>query len=196
MTALTLSEARSILLRECNSFTRLPELIAMQYALGGEDWLRLLGEEWSCCDNIGEHADDLWDTPLADLLDTRGHDRDTLRRLVMSEAECEAFDALADQFEVWRGCYALNKWGLSWSLDRSIAAGFPQKHRYRRPEQALLVGARVAKNDVAFLKLDRGEAEVVVHKPRHISTSHLHWVLHDEGGPSALRLIDSTGALV
>jgi len=164
-------------LRFCNSFNRLPTLISIWFGQYGDieasEWLRLLGEEWSVCDNIGEFADDtrgvsLWDTPLGDVL-TGGLDGSAM----MSAAEQDAFAALPDKVEVWRGCYANNKWGLSWSLDRATAEGFPALHRYRGEGRPLLVRAMADKSKIAALKLDREEIEIITHRPRHISTSKI-----------------------
>ena len=157
-------------LKYCSSYTRLPTLLALWAGLAVEyrDWLVLLGEEWPSCDNIGQHLDDLWETPFADVLDRPSE----LRHLLMDKAERAAFNALPDHFEVWRGCYSANKWGVSWSLDRAAAQRFPMLHRYRQAGQPILVRARANKSDAAFLKLDRGESEIVIHRPRHISTSH------------------------
>lgn len=155
-----------------NSYTRLPTLLALWRGGGVEhwDWLALLGEEWSVCDNIGEHADALLeDTPFADLAD----DPAALRHRFMDADELRQFDALPEVVTIYRGCYAANKWGLSWSLDRAMAERFPTLHRYRQDGQALLVTARIAKDRIIALKGDRGEAEIIAVRPTHISTRHL-----------------------
>jgi hypothetical protein len=175
---LTLSEGREAL-RFCNSFNRLPHLIELAWSFDQwTDWLILLGEEWTGCDNIAQFADSLFDeTPFADLLrepEFRAH--------LMTPAEQAALAALPDEVEIFRGCYAHNKWGLSWSLDRSTAERFPLLHRYRHEGQPLLVRARIAKADILAVKLCRDEAEVIAARagrrrgpigPKHISTSHI-----------------------
>lgn len=170
-------EAARAAVRYCGSYDRLPRLIELWGNLEVErdDWLRVLGEEWSVCDNVGAWLDDLWDTPFADLFDGSPADRAEARALVMDDSDRAAFEALPDQFEVWRGCYAPNKWGVSWSLDRDTAIRFPGLHRYRQEGQALLVRARARKDEVGFVKVGRDEAEIVLHRPRHISTTHLRW---------------------
>ena len=79
----------------------------------------------------------------------------------------------SDQLTVYRGCYATNKWGFSWSLEREVAARLPFLHRYRQEDQALLVRATVAKRDIVALKHDRQEAEVICWRPKHVATSKL-----------------------
>lgn len=156
-------------LRLCNSFNRLPTLINIAGRMEWWGWLRLLGEEWSVCDNIGKNADRLLDeTPFADLAE-----RPQGRELLMDADEQAALAALPDEVTVFRGCYASNKWGLSWSLDRDLAAKFPTLNRYTQDGQAFLVKARVRKADIIALKLDRGEAEIIALRPKHISTSKL-----------------------
>jgi hypothetical protein len=164
-------------LRFCNSFNRLPTLIEIWLGSCGditaEEWLRLLGEEWACCDNIAQHAGSeemvsLWDTPFADVISG-----DLDGSLMMTDEEREAFVRLPETMEVWRGAYAHNKWGLSWSLDRETAAKFPALHRYQHEGQPILVRAIASKRHIAALKLDRGEAEIITYRPRHVSTSKI-----------------------
>lgn len=157
-------------LARCNSYTRLPTLIDMSPELEFADWLKLLGDWWSLCDNVGEWADHLMDlTPLGYVLDAPA----ALRPALMTDLELAQLEALPDPVTVWRGCYASNKWGLSWSTDRETAERFPTLARYRQEGQPLLVKAVVAKQDIIALKLDRNEAEIVAWRPKHISTSHL-----------------------
>lgn len=160
---LTFEEADGILHRDCNSYTRLSSLIAMQFEVDSNDWLRLLGEWWTSCDDISERARDeedfsLWQSPF-EWLAERPLD---LRHLMMTQEELAALEALPPVLTIFRGCYAINKRGLSWSLDRSVAEGFPFKHRYTQEGQPLLVRAEVARDDVLMLKLDREEQEIVV----------------------------------
>lgn len=159
--------------RYSNSYTRLPDLIEAwkHLALDCEphEWLTVLGEEWSGCDNIAQFVDQLFDeTPFGEALDYPG--------AMMTPDEQTALRDLPDEVEVYRGCYLDNKWGLSWSLDRAVAAKFPGLHRYCRPsEPPLLVRAKIAKAKVIALKLDREEAEIICWRPRHVSTSKLRW---------------------
>lgn len=166
---LTLDEGREAL-RFCNSFNRLDTVTSLAWSMESHDWLTLLGENWSTCDNIADCADELEETPLG-LLAPGSPDRFRL----MDETELAAFERLPDEVVIWRGCYASNKWGLSWSLDREIAAKFPTLHRYRQAGQPLLVKARIAKDQILALKLDRNEQEILTwwERPRHVSTSHL-----------------------
>lgn len=165
---LTIEEADTAI-AACGSFSRVEMMLEMSWDMEVVDWLRVFGDWWSMCDNIGVYLDDLWDTPFADLADARTE----LRHHFMNDDERAAFDALPDMLTIWRGCYAANKWGLSWSMDRATAERFPTLIRYRQEGQPLLVKAKVAKQDIIALKLDRGESEVIAWRPKHIATSHI-----------------------
>lgn len=166
----TLEQAREHL-RFANSYNRLGKVIELSWLMGADDWCQLLGQHWSTCDNIGQHFDDLLDTPFGDTQE----EPSLYRHALMTDAEQAEFEALPDQLTVYRGCYAFNKWGFSWSLARDVAASFPFLHRYRQDDQALLVRATVAKNDIVALKHDRQEAEVICWRPKHVSTSKLRY---------------------
>lgn len=63
------------------------------------------------------------------------------------------FAQLPDVLIIYRGCYAANKWGFSWSLDRDIAEGFPFLTATKNEGRPLLVKATIHKSKVAALKL-------------------------------------------
>lgn len=152
-----------------NSYNRLGMMIEVAWRMEPSDWFTLLGEEWSTCDNIGVSIDDLLDTPFGDTRHEPGLGRDEM----MNDRERAAYNALPDELTIYRGCYPNNKWGLSWSLEREVAAGYPFLHRYRQTDQALLVKATLQKNDVVALKNDRSELEIICWRPKHVSTSKL-----------------------
>lgn len=159
---MTLAQGREHV-RFANSYNRLGMVIEVAWRMEVGDWMTLLGEEWTTCDNIGLSIDDLPDTPFGD---TRG-EPELWRNRIMNAEERTAFDALPGQLTVYRGCYRNNKWGLSWSLDREQAARFPFLHRYQQADQALLVRATISKPDVVALKGDRGETELICWRPKH-----------------------------
>lgn len=100
-------------------------------------------------------ATDLWDTmSLADAREAM--------RFMMTADESAAFGALPTTVTGWRGCYAFNKRGFSWSLDKATAERFPFLRRYRQDAQPLLVRGEVQRDSIMALKLDRNEAEVEV----------------------------------
>lgn len=152
-------------LRLANSYSRLPILLEMARYLEDDKWLQLLGKEWESCDNIGHHIDGLMRSPLA-------HAERPIRSM-MTSSEMVKLTCLPDTVTIYRGCYAINKWGLSWSLSQTIAESFPFLNRYFRGDRPLLVTAQVRRQDIIAVKLDRDESEVIAYRPKHISTRRI-----------------------
>jgi hypothetical protein len=160
-----------------DSYERLPALLEVIYEIDSTMWIRLLGEIWDDCDNIGEHKDLLlkelneWlDCPLGIIPE------------LMDKDERRAFKALPDQFTIYRGCGPENRDGLSWSLSRDVAARFPFLNKYRT-DRPLLLTATINKNRVAALKLGRNEQEVVVLDP-----SAIRWTEEPLSDPPAIEV--------
>jgi hypothetical protein len=161
--------------RECqfaNSYSRLE--VALQWCpmtqldgpkLRADAWWRLLGEQWSMCDNIAAWSDVL----RALLAQAPRHQVEQM----MDQAERETLAAMPAEFTVWRGCYAFNLDGLSWSTNRAIAAGFPFLNRYRRGDASPLLVEAVCRRGEAILKLDRGESEVIAHRVKLLRITEL-----------------------
>ena len=133
--------------------------------MDASDWLKLLGENWTGCDNIGRHIDGLHKSPLA-------HNDKTAFEM-MDDEEQAAFNNLPDCLTVYRGCYPLNKWGYSWTPSETIAKSFPFLNRYRQQGLPILVKALVKKENIKAIKLDREELEVITWKPKHLSTKRI-----------------------
>lgn len=141
-------------LRFCNSYDRLPSLLdlhplAIKSGIEAE-WLALLGREWSVCDNISEHLFN-----LIEVLPVRGPVIP-----MMTETEVGTYQALPDIVTVYRGAGRINRMGASWSLDEQVARRFPTLNRYRQ-KTPMLYTARVPKERILAVKLDREEAEVI-----------------------------------
>ncbi len=158
---LSLADAREAV-RFSNSYNRLETVIELAGLMEPADWLTLLGAEWSVCDDIAKHSTDagapLWDTPFEDLAWSPLRWRHHMR----AADEVAVLDALPATVIVYRGCYAFNKRGFSWTLDKATAERFPFLHRYRQDAKPLLVRGEVQRDHIMALKLDRNEAEVVV----------------------------------
>lgn len=115
-------------------------------------WFRLLGQEWSSCDNLWEWSDVLrWKLQIAN--------RRQLN-LMMTPEDRAQLQALPETLTVWRGCHEVNVNGLSWSLDRSVAERFPTLYRYRHNSPPVLLKGSVEKRH-AVLLTDRNESEIV-----------------------------------
>lgn len=113
-------------------------------------WLRILGENWSDCDNIFAYH-----KFLKCFLPKEGHVVE-----MMTAEELAAYEALPDTVTIYRGCGKKNKNGASWSLDKNIAARFPFLNRYQVADPTL-VTATVNKCHILAVKLGRNESEII-----------------------------------
>jgi len=161
----SLEDALAFSRRWCNSYSRMPYLIQVWSEMNRAEWLQLLGTHWSGCDNIGQHRLQLrWllpeEGPIPELMDP---------------VERAAYDALPDRLTVYRGCGPRNMLGLSWALERQIAAEFPTLPRYRQAVPLLVTG-KVHKRHVLAVKLDRGESEVITLRARRVAVEPLSQV--------------------
>lgn len=148
------------LIRFSDSYGRLPDFLDYRFAMTREVFFEVLGDIWQCCDNIG-----LYKRVLRPIL--REASRAELD-LMMTAEERSALAAMPDSITVFRGCYAVNRLGLSWTTDVVVARTFPTYHRYRRPnDEPLLLQAKVAKSR-AVLKLGRCEREVIATDPKAV----------------------------
>jgi hypothetical protein len=160
MTSFTLAQAekeaamadsytRILVLMDCFRFRKMARL----------DRYALLGGWWSACDNVWR----LRGIIRQELRDATREELDAM----MEPAELAALALMPERFTVYRGCYPLNRPGLSWSLDRDIAARFPYLDRYsgpaRRYGQTPILRTGTIARSRAVLKLDRNEREIIAH---------------------------------
>lgn len=147
-----------------NSAERLDVVMEYFWSLPRLDWFALLGRQWTCCDNIA-----CWRSELRRILVAAS--REELDAMMDAE-EIEALAALPERITVYRGCYAINRAGLSWTTDRAVAERFPRLIRYRLPGQPILrMGA--VRRARAVLKLNRGEQEIIAHQVRIVAEEEL-----------------------
>lgn len=153
MSRTSFDEAQARLVRWCDSYETLPEILAMRRSMTTSDWWRLLGFHWTGCDNIAAYKLRL----RALLLKANAknlHD-------MMRAHERRAVSYLPPAVTVYRGCYAVNRDGLSWSLCPEVAARFPKLNRYRRAGDVPLLLTGTAERSRVVLKLHRKEREVI-----------------------------------
>ena len=159
-------------LRWCDSYSRIPTLLDLHTEPATDRWWQELGKAWSISDNIGAYRLDL----MRILADATPHQRD----LMMSGGERQALSMQTELLTVYRGCYEFNMRGLSWSLNRAVAAVFPFLTRHahhRRGLQPVLLTGRV-RRDRCVLKLDRNEQEIIATRVRRLRIDKLE-VAHD-----------------
>jgi hypothetical protein len=132
-------------------------------ALSRSEWFTLLGENIPGCDNLWLLSRVLLRVELKNA--TRAE-----LDCMMDERERAALAALPERISVYRGCYRINKSGLSWTTDRSIAEKFTRFNRYDRPGDTPLLLSGTTRRDRAVLKLDRNEFEIIAPNVRVTST--------------------------
>jgi len=152
--ALTLDEGRRIEMMS-DSYSRFANVIMLLPKMRGEHWWTLLGEAWTCCDNISRYTCSRYGINPLDWAKRADLD------LMMDAEERMAFAALPEEITVYRGCFRNNKKGMSWTLKRDVAERFPFLHRYQqRGKQPLLV-IGLAHRSKCVLKLSRNENEII-----------------------------------
>lgn len=142
-------------MRFADSYTRLPKLLELLSSSDPLSWWEKLGEEWSCCDNIGLH--------LAEVRRLLKNARREHVLMMMDSNEKTAWELLPKSIKVFRGCYDFNQDGLSWSMSRDVAQRFPSYWRYRHPDRVPLLLVGDVQKDDCILKLDRNEQEIICH---------------------------------
>ncbi|MED5547400.1 MAG: hypothetical protein VYD90_19380 [Pseudomonadota bacterium] len=165
-----LDDARSMMFRGCNSYDRLPALIDISPLMDSREWLLVLGEIWENCDNISNCMEYLFEsTPFAELTKNPLAWRDHM----MTVDERAALAKLPQHVTIYRGCFEHNKDGLSWTINRHVAASFPFLHRYRSRGAPMLIKASIPRDHILAFKNDRGEEEVIAWRPEIQRISYL-----------------------
>jgi hypothetical protein len=148
----TFSQARDPFGPGVDSFSRMQVVLENYPAMKRAKWFAQLGDAWTACDNLSDHRQ-----ALRAILGVAS--RSELDAM-MDARELSVLAALPTRLEVWRGCYARNRAGLSWTLDPAVARRHVTLNRYTR--QAVPVLRRgFVRRDRAVLKLDRRESEVI-----------------------------------
>ena len=107
-------------LKFCNSYSRMGAVIGLYGTMPPEQWWRVLGCEWTSCDNIASYTE--WLKPKCRL-------SSRLRLNMMNRDQRAAYDALPDSSTIYKGCCQNNRYCMSWTLDRDVAADFPTLNR-------------------------------------------------------------------
>jgi hypothetical protein len=123
--------------------------------------LRLLGYIWTSCDNISECMLDGFNWVFEEVTAENMTPETRHVPLMMTKKERKALAALPENVTVYRGCGPEDMYGYSWTLDRDIAVLHVYKPFYKQ-EKPMLLTLTIDRKYIMALKLDRGEAEVVV----------------------------------
>ncbi|MGJ0427528.1 hypothetical protein [Methylocystis sp.] len=85
----------------------------------------------------------------------------------IEDADDRAFyGALPDEVVAYRGQPRGARVGLSWTLDKNIAAGFARGHRGIWYDDPVIITARIKKKNIAGAYVNRGESELVLFNSR------------------------------
>jgi hypothetical protein len=147
---MTFDEANTWMYRHTNSYNRLTMLFEIKHQCARTDWLRLLGEHFTCTDNVVAF--------IPELQAAIGKKRPVLE--MMDVSELAEFNKLRDCMCVYRGCGPLNEAGICWTLDRNVAMRFPFTNRYKVADPRLITGS-VQRSQIVAFKGDRKEAEII-----------------------------------
>jgi hypothetical protein len=118
-----------------------------------EDWLSLLGDQWTRCDR----GISLFKPELQEALPRRGP-----VRLMMTDEENTAYDRLPEVVTFYRGCDANSASlpGICWSLNKDVANLYPFLSRFQAKKPTVLT-ACVRKHWILAVKLGRREEEII-----------------------------------
>lgn len=126
----------------------------VDHGLDGEEYWKLLSSIWTDSENIHQQLDEwraAWES------NTYG------RKAVMDEDDQKAFDALPEEFEVWRGyTVEAGKLGMSWTVDRDKAKWFGYRFSHAEHRPPRIAHGRVKKSEVLAYFGGRNESEIVV----------------------------------
>lgn len=92
---------------------------------------------------------------------------------MMTADEIEIWRSMPPTLTVYRGCYKLNRIGLSWTTDREQAVKFPSYLRYRIPGAPALLRTGRVRKDVVIYKSCRGENEIIAPDVRLTKTERI-----------------------
>jgi hypothetical protein len=150
----TVNEANDLLHRYCDSYDLLPALIISHELMDRNLWLATVGLNWSSFDNVWEYREKLLN--LFQGLTRKQFD------LLMDEDEINCLNKMPESIDIFRGCYEINKNGISWTTKREIAEEFTTLNRYRIDGGIPLLLEATFPRSHAVLKLHRQEFEIIV----------------------------------
>jgi hypothetical protein len=143
-----------------DSHQRMFPFLTVHAGLTREEYWAALALVWTTAEWGGEFGR-LWDWLFL-------HNRDHSGALAMMDrGERKAWDALPDEFTVYRGQQRKNDVGISWSLSRERASWFATNYRPRftdkwRKGPGVLLVATVEKSDALAYLNSRDEEEVLI----------------------------------
>lgn len=154
--AKTGEEAHKWLLVNQSSYSRMGALLAARKNMQWQVFYKALGLIWTISDDIARHRFVLYRV-------FANASRYQLN-LMMDTKEKRVLEKMPEIIKIYRGCYSHNLNGLSWSIDREIAAQFTLQNRYHYPEKERLLREANIRREHAVLMLGRNEQEIIATK--------------------------------
>lgn len=127
---------------------------------------------WECFRMAWEQSENLYqlEEAIQELL-TPEVATDQQRFSVMTEGELDVYNKLPESVRVYRGCWAGNQNGWSYTIDREKAVWFA--NRLPMDGQPLLIEGLIKKEDVILYSEARQESEVIV-DPDNVKEKTIH----------------------
>lgn len=113
---------------------------------------RIFNLGWSCCDNTFHHCG-----KLLPLLTARG-----TAAPFLEGRDKDFYEGLPDSVRIYRGCSVERVRGLSWTIDRAVAAAFARGHRRINVPNPVVATAVIPREAIFTVATDREEQEVVI----------------------------------
>jgi hypothetical protein len=154
---------------------RLDELLPLLTLVPSQVFWPVFASEWSACDAT-------WHL--------RSEVLKVLRRQPLPAWQCLSksyrrdYEALPNKIEVWRGCSRGRVRGLSWTTDKTVAAGFARGHRGIGVPAPTIAHAVIDKSAIFMLDNERSESEIIL-DPRRLSKLNLYEFLPPQALPNA-----------
>jgi hypothetical protein len=143
------------------SANRLEMFLAMTQFSDDSTFWKVFNAVWSDCDNTWDSQGD-----LRDEIEWRSINGGPLSQDFLDLDQRAFLDGLKtdhrSMITVYRGCSAPRLRGMSWTSDLDVARRFAKGHRGIPVPEAAVFRAKVRKDSIFTVILDRGESEVVL----------------------------------
>lgn len=131
---------------------------------------------WPAMLSLWSGCDDTWSDRITLLRFLRANIRLLKPHPFMDRAHQEAFAALPEQVQVFRGCSLRRIRGVSWTTERDIAEGFARGHRGIPVPDAVVASPVAHKHAIFAFFTDREESDVLLDPRRLRQLTYIPYV--------------------